>query len=61
TGPILIVGQLLRALFGYSSTPEWATLIVWLAYLAVVLPLYLRPVKPVAPKPVTGGQPEAAA
>ncbi|MGH2394215.1 MAG: iron uptake transporter permease EfeU, partial [Candidatus Limnocylindria bacterium] len=46
TGPILIVGQLLRALFGYSSTPEWATLIAWVAYLAVVLPLYLRPIKP---------------
>jgi high-affinity iron transporter len=61
TGPILIVGQLLRALFGYSSTPEWATLIAWLAYLAVVLPLYLRPVKPAAPKPVTEGQPAVGA
>ena len=57
TGPILIVGQLLRAMFGYSSTPEWATLIAWAAYLAVVLPLYLRPVKPSAPRPVQQGQP----
>ena len=61
TGPILIVGQLLRAMFGYSSTPEWATLIAWAAYLAVVLPLYLRPVKPSAPRPVQQGQPAVGA
>ena len=61
TGPILIVGQLLRALFGYSSTPEWATLIAWAAYLAIVLPLYLRPVKPSAPRPVTGTEPAVGA
>jgi high-affinity iron transporter len=60
-GPILIVGQLLRALFGYSSTPEWATLIAWAAYLAVVLPLYLRPVNPSAPRPVQEGQPAIGA
>ena len=42
-GPI---GSILRALFGYTSTPEWATFIAWLAYIAIVLPLYLRPVKP---------------
>ena len=59
TGPILIVGQLLRALFGYSSTPEWATLIAWAAYLAVVLPLYLRPVKPSAPRQVSTEAPAA--
>ena len=41
-----VLGQLLRALFGYSSTPEVVTLIVHLAYLAIVLPLYLRPVSP---------------
>jgi high-affinity iron transporter len=57
TGPILIVGQLLRALFGYSSTPEWAALVAWAAYLAIVLPLYLRPVKPSAARPVTGTEP----
>jgi high-affinity iron transporter len=61
TGPILIVGQLLRALFGYSSTPEWATLVAWLAYLAIVLPLYLRPVKPSAPRPVQTEQPAPSA
>jgi high-affinity iron transporter len=43
------IGQFLRALFGYTSTPEVATLIVWLAYLVVVLALYLRPIPPRAP------------
>ncbi|HET6745192.1 MAG TPA: iron uptake transporter permease EfeU [Candidatus Limnocylindria bacterium] len=60
TGPILIVGQLLRAMFGYSSTPEWATLVAWAAYLAVVLPLYLRPLK-VRPATITGSQPAVGA
>ena len=48
------VGQFLRALFGYSSSPEVATLVVYLTYLAVVLGLYLRPS---APRP--SGRPEA--
>ncbi|HEX2193686.1 MAG TPA: iron uptake transporter permease EfeU [Candidatus Limnocylindria bacterium] len=61
TGPILVLGQLLRALFGYSSTPEWITLITWAAYLVIVLSLYLRPVKPTAPRPVREGQPAVGA
>jgi high-affinity iron transporter len=40
-----IVGQFLAALFGYTSTPEVATFVVWLTYVVVVLTLYLRPVK----------------
>ncbi|HEX6139826.1 MAG TPA: FTR1 family protein, partial [Candidatus Limnocylindria bacterium] len=52
-----ILGQLLRALFGYTSTPEWVTLVAWLAYVVAVLWLYLRPIKPSAPNPVTGEQP----
>ncbi len=56
-GLAAVIGQLLRALFGYSSTPEWITLLVWLAYLATVLTLYLRPMKPRAPRPVAGSQP----
>jgi len=56
TGPILIVGQLLRALFGYSSTPEWAALIAWLSYLVVVLYLYTRPVRPAESHGVTQEQ-----
>ncbi len=56
-----IVGSLLRALFGYSSSPEWVTLLTWLAYVVIVLVLYLRPVKPTVPKPVTGSQPAVGA
>lgn len=37
-------GSFLHALIGYSATPEWTTLLVWLAYVVVVLALYLRPV-----------------
>jgi high-affinity iron transporter len=37
------IGQFLRALFGYSSTPPVAAAVAWLAYLAIVLPLFLRP------------------
>jgi high-affinity iron transporter len=38
-------GLLLRAVFGYTSTPEWATLGTWAAYVAAVLSLYLRPMR----------------
>jgi high-affinity iron transporter len=52
-----IVGQLLRALFGYSSSPEWITLASWLAYVAMVLFLYLRPLKPAQSKQIAERQP----
>lgn len=45
-GALGVVGSILRALFGYTSSPEWITLLVWAGYLAIVLPLYLRPVRP---------------
>jgi high-affinity Fe2+/Pb2+ permease len=46
---------MLRALFGYTSTPEVATFIVWLTYIVVILALYLRPIKrPPAPAAVSG-------
>ena len=50
-------GLFLRALFGYSSTPEVVALAAWGSYLVVILSLYLRPVpaRPVArptPAPV---------
>jgi high-affinity iron transporter len=48
-----LVGQFLRALFGYSSTPEATTFFVWLAYVVTVLTLFLRPGK-VDPAPATG-------
>jgi high-affinity iron transporter len=48
-----VLGQMLNALFGYTSTPEVATFAVWLTYVVVVLGLFLRPVKrPPAPAPV---------
>jgi high-affinity iron transporter len=37
------LGMFLRALFGYSAAPEAAALLVWVAYVVVVLWLYLRP------------------
>lgn len=40
-----LLGQFLAALFGYTSTPEVTTFVVWLAYVVTVLSLYLRPVK----------------
>lgn len=47
-----LAGQFLAALFGYTSTPEIATFAVWLAYVVIVLALYLRPVKrPPTPAP----------
>jgi high-affinity iron transporter len=54
-----VLGQLLRALFGYTSTPEWATLLIWLAYVGMVLVLYLRPMQPGAPRPVAETRPVA--
>ncbi len=56
-GLLATIGQLLRAMFGYTSNPEWVTLLTWLAYVVVVMFLYLRPVKPAAPKPVAENQP----
>lgn len=41
-----VIGQFLRALFGYSATPELTTFVVWLTYIVVVLVLYLRPSPP---------------
>jgi high-affinity iron transporter len=46
------IGLFLRAIFGYSSSPEWITLATWATYVVVVLALYLRPIapRPVAPQ-----------
>jgi high-affinity iron transporter len=52
-GGLGIVGQFLHALFGYTSQPEWISLLTWLAYLVVVISLYVRPTKPAAPQPRT--------
>ncbi len=45
-GVMLLAGQFLRALFGYSSRPETATFIVWALYVATALAAFLRPVRP---------------
>jgi high-affinity iron transporter len=60
-GLVLIVGQFLRALFGYSSQPETITFVVWLAYVVIALVLYLRPVGAPAPaaRPSAGTSPVA--
>lgn len=42
------VGLFLRAIFGYSASPEILTLAVHVTYLVVVLTLYLRPARPQA-------------
>lgn len=52
------VGLFLRALFGYSASPEFIALLVHLGYIAIVLPLFLRPVQPGAarrPDPQVAG------
>jgi high-affinity iron transporter len=46
TGPAGVLGSILRAFFDYSSSPAWITLLTWLAYLGLVLTLYIRPGKP---------------
>ncbi len=48
-----VLGMFLRAIFGYSSTPEATTFVVWLTYVVVVLALFLRPLKS-TPTPVAG-------
>jgi high-affinity iron transporter len=45
-----VIGSILRALVGYTSSPEWITLLSWLIYVVVVLYLYTRPVRPAAQK-----------
>ena len=50
-GIALLLGQFLRALFGYTSQPEVTTFVVWFTYVVGVLALYLRPVKPRSPAP----------
>ena len=52
------IGQFLRALFGYTSTPEVITLVAWATYIVVVLALFLRPVRrPPAPVTAATSQP----
>ena len=61
TGLPLIIGELLRALVGYNSQPSFLALGAWAGYIAIVLGLYLRPMRPVpavasvaTPRPTSG-------
>jgi high-affinity iron transporter len=44
-----LLGQFLRALFGYTSRPEVTTLVVHVVYVVTVLWFYLRPTAPRPP------------
>jgi high-affinity iron transporter len=52
-----ILGQLLRALFGYSESPELISVIAYLAYLIPVLIFYLRPVPVAKPSETSAALP----
>ena len=59
-GALGVLGSILRALVGYTSTPEWTTFAAWLVYIVVVLYLYTRPIRPsgapaAAPEPTAAG------
>jgi high-affinity Fe2+/Pb2+ permease len=56
-----LLGQLLRAVFGYTSTPEWTTLVTWIVYVVGVLALYLQPMKPQSPAPISTSLPAPGA
>lgn len=51
-----VLGQLLHAVFGYSSSPEWTMVLAWIAYLVTVLWLYTRPTQPASPAPQASEQ-----
>jgi high-affinity iron transporter len=61
------LGMFLRAMFGYSASPEVITFVVWVTYVVVVLWLYLRPDRtspvtvPTEPAAAEPGAPDPAA
>lgn len=59
-GVVLIAGQFLRALFGYTAQPELLTFLVWITYVVVVLFLFLRPVTPRAAQAAPAPGPSTA-
>jgi high-affinity iron transporter len=60
-GALGVIGSILRALVGYTSTPEWVTFVAWLAYVVVVLYLYTRPIRPSESRSRTTEQPAPTA
>jgi len=55
------IGLFLRAIFGYTSTPEWVTLVAWATYVVLVLGRYLRPAAPPPDGPLAEPSGAAAA
>ncbi len=47
--PSSLAGVLLKAFFGFTPETTWLQAAAWLGYLAVVLPLFLRPARPAVP------------
>jgi high-affinity iron transporter len=56
-----LIGQFLAALFGYSSKPEVVAIGAHVTYLAAVLALYLRPMRPTQPAARPPARTEATA
>ncbi len=57
-----LLGEMLRAIFGYTSRPEWITFVAWIGYVALVLGLYTRPTRPAeaTPRPAPQEAPTGA-
>ena len=60
-GPLGVIGSVLRAMVGYTSTPEWITFGVWLGYIVIVLFLYTRPIRPAETRAPSAAQRPAGA
>lgn len=60
-GALGVIGSMLRALVGYTSTPEWITFAAWLGYIVVVLYLYTRPIRPAESRAIAQERPAATA
>lgn len=56
-------GVLLKGIFNFTPATTWLQAIAWVAYVAVVMTLFLRPVRPAAAAPVkaAGTQPAPVA
>ncbi|WP_445168922.1 iron uptake transporter permease EfeU [Mycolicibacterium sp. Dal123E01] len=52
-------GQIIQGVFNVTPTPTVLQLSLWLAYLVIVLALFLRPTSAPKPAPATGASPDA--
>ena len=48
------LGTFLKGILNFTPATTWLQAIAWTAYVAIVLPLFLRPVPAPAPKPAQG-------